>query len=247
MKKLSHKEMNINFSPGSSLRTATFGLCLLAFCATSAFAQTGKPSSKQPAPKPNLEALAAVPEKEEDFYKLLTVPIPEDVVLEVGGLASLPDGRLAVSTRRGEVWLISNPYMTGNTLPHYKRFAQGLHEALGLAYQNNTFYLTQRSELTRLRDTDGDDKADLYESVYSWPLSGNYHEYAYGPVIQPNGNMLVTLNLGPRRRNDARGRRPPLPGRLRPPLLRRCLLLREPGRLGRLRPPNAPAARRLCR
>lgn len=188
--------MNINFSPGPSLRTATLGLCLLAFSATSVFAQTGKTSSKQPAPKPNLEAPAAVPEKEEDFYKLVSVPIPEDVVLEVGGLAALPDGRLAVSTRRGEVWIISNPYMTGNTLPHYKRFAHGLHEALGLAYKNNTFYLTQRSELTRLRDTDGDDKADLYESVYSWPLSGNYHEYAYGPVIQPNGNMLVTLNLG---------------------------------------------------
>jgi hypothetical protein len=27
-------------------------------------------------------------------------------------------------------------------------------------------------------------------------LSGNYHEYSYGPIFLPNGNMLVTLNLG---------------------------------------------------
>ena len=30
----------------------------------------------------------------------------------------------------------------------------------------------------------------------TWPLEGNYHEYSYGPLFLPNGNMLVTLNLG---------------------------------------------------
>ena len=29
-----------------------------------------------------------------------------------------------------------------------------------------------------------------------WPLEGNYHEYSYGPVFLPDGDMLVTLNLG---------------------------------------------------
>jgi azurin len=31
--------------------------------------------------------------------------------------------------------------------------------------------------------------------VYQYPLTGNYHEYAYGPVIHPNGDMTVTLNV----------------------------------------------------
>jgi azurin len=31
--------------------------------------------------------------------------------------------------------------------------------------------------------------------VYSWPLSGNYHEYSFGPVFSPTGDMFVTLNL----------------------------------------------------
>lgn len=32
--------------------------------------------------------------------------------------------------------------------------------------------------------------------MYSWPLTANYHEYAYGPVFLPDGDMIVTLNVG---------------------------------------------------
>lgn len=153
--------------------------------------------SKQPAPAPKgLEKVEAVPEVEDDYYKLISLPIPEGVILEVGGMTTLPNGSLAVCTRRGEVWIISNPSISGNARPTYKRFAYGLHEPLGLAYKDGDIYVTQRSELTRLRDTDGDGQADSYDKVYAWPLSGNYHEYSYGPLFMPNGNMLVTLNLG---------------------------------------------------
>ncbi len=133
--------------------------------------------------------------RESEYYRMSTLPVPEGVVLEVGGLETMPDGRLAVATRRGDVWLIENPSSANGSQPHYTRFAQGLHEALGLAYRDGALYTTQRSELTRLRDTDGDGKADRYETVASWPLSGNYHEYSFGPVFSPKGEMFVTLNL----------------------------------------------------
>jgi azurin len=135
-------------------------------------------------------------EKEEDYYRLFSLPVPEHIILEVGGLATLPDGGLAVCTRRGEVWIVSNPYVTGFERPIFKRFAHGMHEPLGLAVKDGDIYVTQRSELTRLRDTDKDGIADAYDKIYSWPLSGNYHEYSYGPLFLPNGNMYVTLNLG---------------------------------------------------
>jgi azurin len=134
-------------------------------------------------------------QKEEDFYKIQTVPIPENISLEVGGMTFLPNDALAVSTRHGEVWIISNPYMKNGQLPQYRLFAQGMHEALGLNYIKGDLYLTQRGELTRLHDNDGDGMADVYETVYSWPLSGNYHEYAYGPVLDKDSNMVVTLNV----------------------------------------------------
>lgn len=135
-------------------------------------------------------------EKEEDYYRLFSIPVPEHIILEVGGLATLPDGSLAVCTRRGEVWIVSNPYVTGFERPIFKRFAHGMHEPLGLAVKGSDIYVTQRSELTRLRDSDKDGVADSYDKIYSWPLSGNYHEYSYGPLFLPNGNMYVTLNLG---------------------------------------------------
>ncbi|WP_234734066.1 plastocyanin/azurin family copper-binding protein [Tellurirhabdus bombi] len=136
------------------------------------------------------------PLTEDDYYRLITLPVPEGVSLEVGGMAVLPDGRLGVCTRRGEVWMISNPYMQGTRQPQYKRFATGLHEPLGLAYHKGTVYATQRGELTRLLDTDNNGVADDYQSVVKWPLSGNYHEYSYGPIFLPNNDMLITLNLG---------------------------------------------------
>jgi UDP-N-acetylenolpyruvoylglucosamine reductase len=43
---------------------------------------------------------------EDDYYRIVTLPVPQNIALEVGGLAVLPDGRLAASTRRGEVWLV---------------------------------------------------------------------------------------------------------------------------------------------
>lgn len=135
------------------------------------------------------------PPTEADYYRIVTLPIPEGVVLEVGGLTTLPDGRIAASTRRGDVWLIDNAYMEDGLPPRYKRFATGLHEALGLAWHDGAFYLAQRGELTRLRDTDGDEVADRYETVYAWPLSGHYHEYSFGPKIAPDGSFFVTTNV----------------------------------------------------
>ena len=164
------------------LSTRAIGALVVGLLARHAGAQQPQPS-----------AMAAA---ENAYYRLVTIPIPEGIVLEVGGLTTLPDGRLGVATRRGDVWIIENPTMERGAAPHYTRFAQGLHEALGLAYRDGALYTTQRGELTRLRDTDGDGRADRYESVYSWPLSGNYHEYAFGPVFDPRGNMIVTLNLG---------------------------------------------------
>jgi azurin/glucose/arabinose dehydrogenase len=139
---------------------------------------------------------AQKPATEDDFYRIVTLPIPEGIKLEVGGLAVMPDGRLGVSTRRGEVWIVSNPYMKNGTQPTYKRFASGLHEPLGLAYIKGNLWATQRGEITILKDTDGNEIADQYEAFYKFPLSGNYHEYSYGPVLLPDNDMIFTLNLG---------------------------------------------------
>lgn len=132
---------------------------------------------------------------EDDYYPMYTVPVPEGILLEIGGVATLPDGRIAVATRRGDVWLIENPYVQKQGTPRFSLFASGLHEALGLLYKDGSLYTAQRGELTKLSDTNGDDKADLYETVYAWPLSGHYHEYSFGPKLASDGSFFVSGNV----------------------------------------------------
>ena len=132
---------------------------------------------------------------EDDYYKIISIPAPEGVLLEAGGVATLPDGSIAISTRRGDVWMIENPAMENGSAPQFKLFASGLHEALGLTYKDEALYVAQRGELTKLMDKNGDGKADVYETVYAWPLSGHYHEYSFGPKIAPDGSFFVTGNV----------------------------------------------------
>jgi hypothetical protein len=145
-----------------------------------------------PPPRPGSAATA-----ETAHYRLVTLPVPPGVVLEVGGLAFRPDGKLLACTRRGEVWLIDHPDAEDPARVTYKRFAAGLHEALGLCVAGKDVYVVQRPELTKLVDRDGDDVADEYVTVCDkWGVSGDYHEFAFGPARDKAGNFFVTLNVG---------------------------------------------------
>lgn len=141
---------------------------------------------------------AAEPAKEADFYPIRTYEIPAEAHLEAGALEWIPPsagepGRLAVGTRRGEIWLVSDP---AGEKPSWKRFAHGLHEILGLAWKDGWLSVTHRPEVTRIRDTDGDGEADLFETVADgWGVSGDYHEYAFGSKFDDRGDIWVVLCL----------------------------------------------------
>src|SRR5207253_10765 len=78
-------------------------------------------------------------------YRLVSVPIPDQIVFEAGGLGFRPDGKLLACTRRGEVWLITAPEADDPGRVRYKLFATGLHEALGLLVESNdSVYVLQR-------------------------------------------------------------------------------------------------------
>ena len=172
-------------------------------------------------------ALAA---DENDYWTIRTLPEPEGVHLEVGGILPLGGGEIMACTRRGEVWIIENAMDPQQTIavlagsaadteaaadPHrvrYHLFADGLQEPLGLATTpadtearhaaiaagtrwNGPIFVSQRGEISKMTDLDGDRDADRLETICDdWAISGNYHEYCFGPVFQSNGDLWFTLN-----------------------------------------------------
>ena len=144
-----------------------------------------------------------------------TIPTPPGLDPQVGGLTFFPDGRLAICCHRGEVY-VYDPRDGRWTL-----FADGLQEPLGIVAEDDaTLVVMQRPELTRLSDTDGDGRADLYRTICDdFGVSGNYHEFAFGPAVGPDGRYYVGLNTasnGAGIRDEIRGefRKLGRPGRM---------------------------------
>lgn len=131
---------------------------------------------------------------ESDYYRIETLAAPDSIVLEVGGLLPLADGSLMACTRRGEVWIVDRPW---SDAPTFLKALDGLQEPLGLLadQRDGSILVAQRGEVSRLRDLDGDRRIDRVETVCdAWDISGNYHEYTFGPARDANGDLWITLN-----------------------------------------------------
>ncbi|MEQ2010484.1 MAG: hypothetical protein ABMA26_27170, partial [Limisphaerales bacterium] len=161
------------------------------------------------------------PTGEARYYKIETVAVPTGIALEVGGMAFAPDNALIVCTRRGEIWryysaavqaecakpglnraaMLKASSSTATVVPpsfgdRWERFASGLHEPLGLlAGKPGEVFVVQRSELTRIADTDGDGRADLFETLdQNCGVSGSQHAYIFGPVRDKAGNLWGAIS-----------------------------------------------------
>ena len=125
------------------------------------------------------------------YYDIENIPIPKEIDPQVGGLQVMDDGRVALAFHRGEVMIYAPKTKS------WTKFAHGLHEPLGVMQENeNTLVVMQKPELTRLIDEDKDGKADLYQTVSDdFGMSGNYHEFAFGPAKDSQGNYYIALNV----------------------------------------------------
>jgi hypothetical protein len=141
-------------------------------------------------------ATPALKAAEAEYYRIVTLPIPEGVALEAGALQWMGNGRLAASTRQGDIYFIDNTLEDPPAHLKFTQFASGLHEVLGLTTKDGWIYATQRAEETRMKDLDGDGRADVFETVGDpWGINGNYHEYAFGSKFDKDGNLWIVLCL----------------------------------------------------
>lgn len=122
---------------------------------------------------------------------------PDDFLPKVGGMDFMSDGSLAISVwdPSGAVYLLSNVAQGDPSKIKVKQIASGLAEPLGLKVINDTIYVMQKQELTRLVDTNGDQIIDEYQCVNnSWPTSANFHEFGFG-LAEKEGDLYATLAI----------------------------------------------------
>jgi len=117
----------------------------------------------------------------------LSMARPDDFLPKVGGMDFLDNGKLVISTwdATGSIFLLSNLDAEDPNDINVKKIAQGFAEPLGLKVVDNEIYILQKQELTKLVDLDGDEIADVYQTISNdWKTSANFHEFSFGLVYQ---------------------------------------------------------------
>ena len=87
---------------------------------------------------------------------------PWKALFFLAGHDFLPDGSALVCTIQGDVWHVSGLDEQLRDV-RWRRFASGLHQALGLVVAQGQAYVLGRDQITRLHDLNGDGEADFYE------------------------------------------------------------------------------------
>lgn len=110
------------------------------------------------------------------------------------GLDFLPDGRIAVCTWDGDVWLVETSdtrEQTANAQTlRWQRIASGMFQPLGLKVVNEKIHVICRDQLAVLHDLNGDGEIDFYECLNNdHQVTEHFHEFAMGLQTDTAGNF----------------------------------------------------------
>ncbi|HLY10237.1 MAG TPA: DUF6797 domain-containing protein [Planctomycetota bacterium] len=149
-----------------------------------------------PARWPALVVTTGVRGQETGPYVVDTLSAPEanpyKSWLRFTGLDFFPDGRAALCTWSGDVWIVSG-IDEGLQKLTWRRFATGLGQPMGLKIVDGKILTIARDQLTRLHDLNGDGEADEYECVNNdIKLTTNFHEFCFDLQTDKDGNYYCT-------------------------------------------------------
>ena len=139
---------------------------------------------------------AGVIDKSDRGYVVDTLTVPYENPwksrMRLAGLDFFDDGRAAVSTWNGDVWIVSGIDDDLDELS-WKRFATGLFDPLGLKIVEGVVHTLGRDQITRLHDLNGDGEADHYECFNNQVLiTKNFHEFAFDLQTDADGNFYFS-------------------------------------------------------
>jgi cbb3-type cytochrome oxidase cytochrome c subunit len=118
---------------------------------------------------------------------------PIDMSIMPTAMTWLPDGRMAFTSLKGHVWIAADTDDDG--LPDSTTlFEEGLAAPFGILADVDSIIVGHKPEILRLRDTNGDGRADVREVVASgWGFNDNYHDWTSGLIRDPEGNMYTGI------------------------------------------------------
>ena len=121
----------------------------------------------------------------------VTVPLKNayNSWMRTSSLAFFPDGRLAVGTLPGDIWIVSgiNDELDKVT---WQRFAAGLYEPLGMKVVDGVLTAITRGRIVKLHDYNKDGEADFYEAFFNEdePDKG-WHAYNFDLEVGNDGSF----------------------------------------------------------
>ncbi len=123
-------------------------------------------------------------------YRIENVPYPAEIKAGIAAVTFTPAGSLVIATRLGDIWV-------RNGAGDWRVFARGLDEPLGIVAESETrMFIAHRPELLQADDTDGDGRAETFESIGGkWGITQNYHEFFYGLKRDRAGRFYGALAL----------------------------------------------------
>ncbi len=142
---------------------------------------------------PQTVTLAGKRAKDDAAYVIDQVPVPFQNPykswMRFGGFDFFSDGRAAVCTWSGDVWIVSGIDADLQKVT-WKRYAAGLFQALGLRIVGDQVYVLGRDQITRLHDLNGDGEADFYECFNNdVMITKSFHEFIFDLQTDPDGNF----------------------------------------------------------
>ena len=111
----------------------------------------------------DLGAMWGSAEEEAKYYPIVNVPIPPGVPMHPGGFEILPDGRLAVGTRRGDIYFVKGAFDSPPN-PEFHLFASAARYRLGQMNDDGKSQDFGENARARLRDC-GVTKVDAMVNV----------------------------------------------------------------------------------
>ena len=173
-----------------------FGVAMgIASLATGALA-AHEPKNAPPRPRwsPVITTQGKLSESNE-AYVLDDIPLPVENPFKrnvrLADIAFFRDGRAALVTFDGDVWIVTGLRDQLNEV-RWKRYASGLHEPLSVCVRDGEIFVFDRNGIWRLRDTDGNGEADVHELFSNvFAQTAETREFASSMKLAPDDSFVI--------------------------------------------------------